>query len=458
MNMKKVLQSILVLSCIAVFAISCQNEENETRQNEETLSKTAPLTGLMKRVSMNATADDNVIDSTSCFSVKLPVNLIVNSQSVTINTENDYHLVNDIFEVTDTDQDYVDFVFPITIIYPDYREVVVQNQTQFDALKDACQEPEPEQSNISCVSIHYPIRVFGYNSNYQLAHTYTIRNDMEFFLLLFNLNATEFYAVDYPITITNREGNEVIIRNNIEMTGAIQDCINNQCPNPNILTNDLIIYMPFANEVRDLVSGDYAVPAAAPTFVTDRSGNANSAISFTRTNFLRLNVTSARNIQVGNPLTISVWIKMQNTVMGDLERIFEKSDGSSNHLQPRFGLAVYDLNTPLYYGNNYSLWDNEWNRDPNLPTDTTNWHHIVITVEHAAAGNISNVKIYRDGVLRNSGQGSDLFLNTQAFDYYIGKDFQGFVDDLRVYRKALTPQQVTTLFQLEGDNNNCLDN
>ena len=149
---------------------------------------------------------------------------------------------------------------------------------------------------------------------------------------------------------------------------------------------------------------------------------------------------------------------MQNTVMGDLERIFEKSDGSSNHLQPRFGLAVYDLNTPLYYGNNYSLWDNEWNRDPNLPTDTTNWHHIVITVEHAAAGNISNVKIYRDGVLRNSGQGSDLFLNTQAFDYYIGKDFQGFVDDLRVYRKALTPQQVTTLFQLEGDNNNCLDN
>ncbi len=458
MNMKKVLQSILVLSCIAVFAISCQDEENETRQNEETLSKTAPLTGLMKRVSMNATADDNVIDSTSCFSVKLPVNLIVNSQSVTINTENDYHLVNDIFEVTDTDQDYVDFVFPITIIYPDYSEVVVQNQTQFDALKDACQEPEPEQRNIGCVTIHYPIRVFGYNSNYQLAHTYTIRNDMEFFLLLFNLNATEFYAVDYPITITNREGNQVTIRNNIEMTGAIQDCINNQCPNPNILTNNLIIYMPFANEVRDLVSGDYAVPAAAPTFVTDRNGNANSAISFTRTNFLRLNTIAARNIQVGNSLTVSVWFRMQNTEEGDLERIFEKSNGTSSHLQPRFGVAIYDGNAPLFYGNTLGVWDDSWLMDPNLRYDTTNWHHVVITVERAAAGNVDNVKIYRDGILRNSDQGSDLFSNTQAFDYYIGKDFQGFVDDLRVYRKALTPQQVTTLFQLEGDNNNCLDN
>lgn len=225
MNMKKVLQSILLLGCIAIFFASCQDEENETNQNVETLSKTAPLTGLMKRVAMKRTANDNVIDSTSCFSVKLPVNLIVNSQSVTINTENDYHLVNDIFEVTDTDQDYVDFVFPITIIYPNYTEVVVETETEFNTLRDQCVEPQPEERNISCVSINYPIRVFGYNSNFQLAHTYTIHNDLEFFLLLFNLNTAEFYAIDYPITITNSAGNVVTIRNNIEMTGAIMAAI-----------------------------------------------------------------------------------------------------------------------------------------------------------------------------------------------------------------------------------------
>lgn len=458
MDMKKILRLFLIAGCIATFAVSCQDEENETHQNEETLSKTAPLTGLLERVTMNTTTDDNIIDSTDCFSVKLPVNLIVNSQAVTINTENDYHLVNDIFEVTDADHDYVDFVFPITIVYPNYTEVVVQNEAQFEALRDECEEPEPGQENIPCVSIHYPIRVFGYNSNFQLAHTYTIHSDLEFFLLLFNLGNNEFYAVDYPITITNRNGNQVTIRNNIEMLGAIQDCVDNLCPNPNILTDGLIIYMPFANETRDLLSMDLATPAAPSVFVTDRSGNANSAVSFTRTNFLTLTTTAARNIEVGNPLTISVWIKMQNTVAGDLERIFEKSDGSSNHLQPRFGVAVYDLNTPLYYGHNYGLWDNSWNMDPNLPTDTTNWHHVVITVEHTAVGNIDNVKIYRDGILRNSGQASNLFLNTQAFDYYIGKNFEGFVDDLRVYRKVLTPQQVATLYQLQGDNNTCFEN
>lgn len=458
MNMKKVLQSILVLSCIciAIFVVSCQDEENETHQNEETLSKTAPLTGLMKRVAMNATADDNVIDSTSCFSVKLPVNLIVNSQSVTINTENDYHLVSDIFEVTDTDQDYVDFVFPITIVYPDYSEVAVQNEAQLNALKESCQEPEPEQRNISCVSIHYPIRVFGYNSNFQLAHTYIIHNDMEFFLLLFNLNATEFYAVDYPITITNREGNQVTIRNNIEMIGAIQDCVNNQCPNPNILTNDLVIYMPFANEARDLIRMELATSATPPVFVTDRSGNANSAISFNRTNFLTLS-TINRNF-AGN-MTISVWFRMQNTVEGDYERIFEKSDGV-DYYPAGFGVGVYDMNAPMFFVPNGGggLWDYSWTSNQSLWTDTTNWHHIVVTAEIASDVMSHNLKLYRDGVLTDTKNVPNIFINMQVQDYFIGRNFQGFVDDLRVYKKALTPQQVTTLYQLEGDNNNCLDN
>ncbi|WDO13015.1 LamG domain-containing protein [Flavobacterium sp. WW92] len=459
MNRKKILQSILVLGCIciAAFTVSCQDEENETKQNEETLSKTAPLTGLFERVAMNATADDNIIDSTSCFSVKLPVSLIVNSQAVTINTENDYHLVNDIFEVTDADHDYVDFVFPITIVYPDYREVVVQNETQFNALRDDCQEPEPGERNIACVSIHYPIRVFGYNSNFQLAHTYTIHNDLEFFLLLFNLGNNEFYAVDYPITITNRNGIEVTIRNNIEMLGAIQDCVDNICPNPNILTNDLIIYMPFANEVRDLVSRDLAVPAAAPTFVTDRSGNVNSAISFTRTNFLTLNTTTARNIEVGNSVTVSLWFRMQNTEAGDFERMFEKSNGSMPY-PTTFGVGVYDGNTPLVFWPQGGLWDMSWNVDQNLWNDTTNWHHLVVTVQHDTPNNIDHVKMYRDGVLRNSEDVSNIFLNTQALDYIIGKNFEGYLDDLRVYKKVLTPQQVTTLFQLEGDTNTCFEN
>lgn len=457
MDMKKILRLFLIAGCIATFAVSCQDEENETHQNEETLSKTAPLTGLLERVTMNTTTDDNIIDSTDCFSVKLPVNLIVNSQAVTINTENDYHLVSDIFEATDADHDYVDFVFPIRIVYPNYTEVVVQNETQFNALRDECEQPEPGQENIPCVSIHYPIRVFGYNSNFQLAHTYTIHSDLEFFLLLFNLNNNEFYAVDYPITITNRNGNQVTIRNNIEMLGAIQDCVDNLCPNPNILTDGLIIYMPFANETRDLVSMDLATPAAPSVFVTDRSGNASSAISFTRTNFLTLNTTTARNIEVGNSVTVSLWFRMQNTEAGDYERMFEKSNGSMPY-PATFGVGVYDGNTPLVFWPQGGLWDMSWNTDQNLWNDVTNWHHLVVTVQHDVPNNIDHVKMYRDGVLRNSEDVPNIFLNAQVFDYIIGKNFEGYLDDLRVYKKVLTPQQVTTLYQLQGDNNTCFEN
>jgi len=200
-----------------------------------------------------------------------------------------------------------------------------------------------------------------------------------------------------------------------------------------------------------------AVPGAAPTFVTDRSGNANSAISFTRTNFLTLNTTTARNIEVGNSVTVSLWFRMQNTEAGDFERMFEKSNGSMPY-PTTFGVGVYDGNTPLVFWPQGGLWDMSWNVDQNLWNDTTNWHHLVVTVQHDTPNNIDHVKMYRDGVLRNSEDVSNIFLNTQALDYIIGKNFEGYLDDLRVYKKVLTPQQVTTLFQLEGDTNTCFEN
>ncbi|MNY59120.1 hypothetical protein D3C86_1955310 [compost metagenome] len=82
----------------------------------------------------------------------------------------------------------------------------------------------------------------------------------------------------------------------------------------------------------------------------------------------------------------------------------------------------------------------------------------MVTVEHDAPNNIDHVKMYRDGILRSSEDVSNIFLNTQTLDYIIGKNFEGYLDDLRVYEKVLTPQQVTTLFQLEGDTNTCFEN
>ena len=463
---ERILQVLIWLGVVcSVFLVSCQNEDVDinTGNNAQTLNKTSTLTGFLRRVSMENTVDDNVIDSTSCFKVKLPVNIVINGeQDFTVNSEEDYATVHELLQ-TPNGYGSVDFVFPITVIFPDYSEQIVTSQEQFNQLSN-CGE-SPNQTPISCFSIQYPITVFGYNSDFQLAQTFVVHSDMEFFLFLLNLEINEYYAISYPISVTNENGQTIVVTNNEELEALILQtiplCSNSEptCPNPHILINDLIIYMPFANETRDLISMDYATPLTNPSFVTDRSGNANSAISFNGENFLTLLTTENRNIQVGDSLSISVWVKMQNTNPSNLERIFEKSNGEVTNAQPNFGLGIYDLNAPFFYSTSTEItnvFDTSWGQSQTLPNDTENWHHIVITVE-TDSENFSIIRLYRDGLLRNSAEAQALFLNTQVFDYFIGKNLQAHIDDLRVYKRLLNQDEVNILFELQGDTNTCFE-
>lgn len=464
-NRERILQSLIWLAIVCSgLLVSCQNEDLEinTGTNAQTLTKTSNLSKLLSRVSMENTSNDNVLDSTSCFKVKLPVDVVLNGeQTFTVNSEDDFGTIAEILQ-TPNGNGTIDFVFPITIVFPDYSEQVVTSLQQFNQFSD-CNPQTPEESPIGCFSIQYPITVFGYNSNFQIAQTYVVDNDLELFLLILNLQANEYYSVSYPISVLNSNGQTIVINNNSELEALILQtiplCADTEptCPNPHILINDLIIYMPFANETRDLISLDYATSQSNPTFVTDRSGNANGAISFNGENFLTLLTTPNRNIQVGDSVSISVWVKMQNTNPSNLERIFEKSIGEITNTQPDFGIGIYDLNAPFFYNTASEItnvFDTSWSQSQTLPNDTENWHHIVITIEPENE-NISIIRLYRDGVLRNSGEGLNIFLNTQAFNYFIGKELQAHLDDLRVYKRLLNPDEVNILFELEGDTNTC---
>ncbi len=454
---------------IAMFSLfSCQNEENTTTIDEdEALSKSSPLTNLLQRVAMVDVSSDNIIDSTNCFKVKLPVDVIVNNQPVHIDSEENFATVQQIIDTTDPVEVSVDLVYPITVIFADGQETVIQNQEIRDAIVADCEFGFPNQEPINCININYPITIFGYDSNFQLANTYTIDNDLELFPLIFNFSSSAYYALDYPISITKASGEVVVINNNIELLGAIQTAITecsgpiDPCFNPQVLTNGLIIYMPFASEARDLVSMNFAINNEnyPPLFVADRNGTQNSAVSFGGNEYdhLKILATEMNNIEPNDSLTISIWFKMQNLDGGDQEYLFGKlGDFQNGFYMSGFYAQVYDLNTPNFTAPNINaVWDNSWQAN-NLQNDTTNWHHLVITTSRIPNTNDHSVKLYRDGIERNAGVFSGLFINTQVLDYFIGKDFEGHLDDLRVYRKTLTLEEVQILYNLEGDNNTCL--
>jgi hypothetical protein len=229
------------------------------------------------------------------------------------------------------------------------------------------------------------------------------------------------------------------------ITISVEDCCTT---NTTVLTGDLILYMPFANEAKDLVSnweatGNY-------NYVSDRAGNATCAIAFNGSESVEIPVTTANQIVQGDAFTVSLWFKMQNTDPANYEILFQKGTAVSEGFQ----VSVFDLNTPVFSDadSGYGLWDDPWNMDANLPTDITNWHHLVVTVDTS-----NTVRLYRDGVQRNVDQNATITIgSTSLMNYMLGNGFEGHLDDIRVYNVALNPNDVSTLFTLEADCNVCL--
>lgn len=228
------------------------------------------------------------------------------------------------------------------------------------------------------------------------------------------------------------------------ITISVEECCTNTTTT---LTDNLILYMPFANEAKDLVSNWEATNSY--NYVSDRAGNATCAISFDGTETVEIPITTTNQIVQGDAFSVSLWFKMQNTNPSNYEILLQKGSVISEGFQ----ISVFDLNTPVFSDadSGYGLWDGSWNMDANLPTDTTNWHHLVITVDDN-----NTVTLYRDGIQRNEDTNTTIDIgSTPLLNYILGNGFEGHLDDIRMYNIVLTPNDVITLFNLEADCNDC---
>ncbi len=234
---------------------------------------------------------------------------------------------------------------------------------------------------------------------------------------------------------------------NIELvfTEMFRDCDTN-CDNPGFLTDDLVIYMPFANEMVDLIS-DFEVNNPPAFFIEDRDGNPNCAAFFDGDS-AAIPISDINNIVNGDAFAVSLWFQMANVNAGDLEKFIQKGSTDSEG----FSIRVFDLNTPLCFSDNppFNLWDDDWNNEVDVVWTNTDWHHLVIT-----RSTDGNVQLWRDGVLRNSGTGMQVGNELDGF-YYLGENFLGAMDDLRVYTRALNGNEIIQLYNLEADCFTCL--
>ena len=202
-------------------------------------------------------------------------------------------------------------------------------------------------------------------------------------------------------------------------------------------TNGLVGYWPFEGNANDASGKGNHGTVNGATLTTDRNGITNSAYSFDGlSNYVQLgpNDFNAINILDNNNFTVSFWVN-------DLK-------GASSYFM-NFGWGVHIYNSidslkPAF--GHVGIWpDNKWyNVKSKSSIKLNNWYHIV------AVKNNNLQFIYINGVLNGTSTSTPAGLGEQV---YIGGNpidnngwTKGFLDDYGFWSRALTEQEITTLY------------
>ncbi|RIA08939.1 hypothetical protein OE09_0764 [Flavobacteriaceae bacterium MAR_2010_72] len=220
--MKTKLNLLFVLPFFALTMFtSCQDEVIEITEPDaqETFVAESNVANLMARTSTNDGSYDNIIDGSQEFSVNLPITVIVNGMELTINSEDDFERIEEIFDEYEDDEDSLEIVFPITVTLRDYTEVVVNSRSELDALRHST--PNEEDDDIECIDFKYPLTISVYNANFQVIDVVTIENDRALFRFIRNLPGGVLASLNFPVTMIYHDGSTVEVHNNQELEAVI---------------------------------------------------------------------------------------------------------------------------------------------------------------------------------------------------------------------------------------------
>lgn len=221
----KLLIGILTLSILTL--TSCQDEiDNENGDRQNTNSESSPTANNLERSSMYDGSFDDFLDGISCSSILLPVTATINNTPITIITQSDYNLVLNILGELTNDDDSISFQFPLTVRLSNYTEVVVANQTEYDALINTCEEAENTAKDaINCLDIDFPITILTYNLNVEQTGSVVIESKQQLYTYMNNFGGNELFSVSYPITATLNSDTVIEITSDMDLSTQINDCL-----------------------------------------------------------------------------------------------------------------------------------------------------------------------------------------------------------------------------------------
>lgn len=214
----------IIIFIIGLLFTSCRKEDIEIIQGpeEQVLIANSTLANLMQQTAMNDGSFDNIIDRANCFNIKLPFSIIVNDVQLTINTEADLDAVEYIFDNSDDDNDDLEIVFPVTIVFYDFREMVINNMNELYAYSSNCNGENESDLDIECLDFIYPIKANIFNTSNELIDFININNDYQLFDFIKNINQNIIVSLEFPIMVKLLDDTEISVNTRDELKNIIE--------------------------------------------------------------------------------------------------------------------------------------------------------------------------------------------------------------------------------------------
>lgn len=207
--------------------------------------------------------------------------------------------------------------------------------------------------------------------------------------------------------------------------------------------NGLVAYWPFNGNVADEGPNHLPTLPHKVIWTEDRFGKVDQAI-FLNGDTAYVEVPDAPALHVYN-FTYSFWLLADEWISNDAFFLAKRLDKPAN----RFSIAVYPrwctMNTFICN----DVGDECYQRSSLWVPKLHIWHCITVTGNHAEAG----YSMYLDGELAGrvdfnmpaAYDHNPLTFGVWAFHGAFGSFFRGKLDDIRIYDRALTPQEVYQL-------------
>lgn len=219
--------------------------------------------------------------------------------------------------------------------------------------------------------------------------------------------------------------------------------------------NGLVAHYPFNGNVDDVSGGNHGTPVDVIAAV-DRFGNSLGAYYFSgSSSYISASHAHAFDT-LTNSLTLSAWIKIDSGISYDVyeyRHIISKG-ATYGDLTADFamGLANPSLIPPagsLQWENTQA--DNHFaHLSSGVIVPEASWHHVAITFESPT------VHFYLDGLLINTAATPEPLIRASTQPLYIGcryndggvkGAFQGCIDEVRIYNRALPASEIQQLYE-----------